>query len=122
MGEAALKDEAAEAEAALVGVVVELLEGVSGGDVEDHLVLEGAEDDDEESGDAGEGEAVAPEAAVVDLAGAGADVDGAAMGPADGGEVAEEEGGWGIEDGGGGDWSGEMGEEGLVEMRSEEGV
>lgn len=122
VGEAALEDEATEAEAALVGVFGELLEGVSGGDVEDHLFLEGAEDDDEESGDAGEGEAVVPEAAVVDLAGAGADVDGAAVGAAEGGEVAEEEGGWGMEDGGGGDWRGEMWEEGLVEMRSEEGV
>lgn len=85
MGKAALEDEAAEAEAALGGVVGELLKGVGGGDVEDHLVLEGAEDDDNEAGDAGEGEAVAPEAPVVDLAGAGADVDGAAVGAADGG-------------------------------------
>lgn len=73
--DAALDDEAAEAEAILGGVGGELGEGVGGGDVEDELLLEVAEDDDDEPGDAAKGESVGPEAPVLELPSPGADVD-----------------------------------------------
>lgn len=124
VGNAALEDEAAEAEPVLGGVGGELGEGVGGGDVEDKLVLEIAEDDDDESGDAAKGEGVGPEAPVLELPGACADVNARPGGVAPGGgggEMAEEgvgqqqrrrrrRGGVGVE-GSGADEGGEAGSE-----------
>lgn len=65
LDDAALEDEATEAEAVLGRVGGELLHSIGWGDVEDELILEVAEDDDDEPRDAAEGQSVGPEAAVL---------------------------------------------------------
>lgn len=94
MDHAPFEDQPAQPELGLAGVLPVLLEHVGGGYVEDQLVLEVGENDDDEPGDAAEGEGVRPESAVLQLPGARADVDGAGAGrlaAGGGGEVAEDE-------------------------------
>lgn len=99
LDDATFENQTAKPELALARVCGVFLESVGGGHVEDQLVLEAVEDDDDEAGDAAEGEGVGPEASGLELAGAGPDVDGFGPGraAAGGGEEAESEGldsGW----------------------------
>ncbi|KAL8472669.1 hypothetical protein ACS0TY_029764 [Phlomoides rotata] len=74
LGDAIFGDEAAEMGLGFARVGIVLYESLRGCDVEHQLILKLVEDYDYEFGDAAEGYGVSPEAAGLELTGAGTDV------------------------------------------------
>lgn len=74
MGDAVFEDEATETELGFARVRFVLFKSLRGCDVEHQLILKLVEDYDYESGDAAEDYSVSPEAAGLELTGAGSDV------------------------------------------------
>lgn len=94
MDHAPFKNQPAQPELGPCRVLLVLLHRVGGRDVEDELVLEVGKHDDDEPGNAAEGQGVRPEAPVLELPRTGADVGragAAGLAAGDGGEVAEDE-------------------------------
>lgn len=93
MNDAPLKNKPTQSKLGPRRILLVLLHSVRRRYIENELILEIGEHNDNESCDAAEGESVGPEAAVLQLPRARADVGGArAGGGSAGGEMAEDEG------------------------------